>query len=234
MEASNLDSIEIPAGGDVLSASLLNLVTLQWLEKIHLDLITIIRTEYAKELREDVSLFTLVPRISLSIDAMLAKYDKIPSVAKIAVEVCGQETTGDKAQVMKVKHGRGRKFYNNGRPTDAKKFCAGCFYLGNKVSANINFKHFPADCPRSSAMVALLKAEEEHDDSGKILKFNVSSMPMSDKQVPAIQTTISSGERRQRERVPVSKVERILLKPDVIENCIFRLNAVVQKAASLH
>ena len=83
-------------------------------------------------------------------------------------------------------------------------------------------------------MVALLKAEEEHDDSGKILKSNVSSMPMSDKQVPAIQTTISSGERRQRERVPVSKVERILLKPDVIENCIFRLNAVVQKAASLH
>ena len=173
-KASNLEGIDIPAGGDVLSASLLDLIKLQWIEKIHPDLMTIIRTEYAKELREDVSLFTLVPRKSLSIDAMLAKYDKIPSIANLAGEVCGQETTGDKAQVMKVKHNRGRNFKNNGQSTDAKKSCAGCFYLGNKVSVNINFKHFPNDCPRSSAMVALLEPEEEHDDAGKILKFNVS------------------------------------------------------------
>ena len=113
-KATNLEGIDIPAGGDVLSASLLNLITLQWIEKIHPDLMTIIRTEYAKELREDVSLFTLVPRISLSIDAMLAKYDKVPSIAKLAGEVCGQEATGDKAQVMKVKHNRGRNFKDNG------------------------------------------------------------------------------------------------------------------------
>ena len=139
---------------DVLTATLLNLVTLQLIEKIHPDLLSIIRTEYAKELREDTALFTLVPRISLSVDAMLAKYDKLPSVAKISGEVRGQEAAVVDAQVMKVKQGGGRNFKHS-RARDAKRFCAGCFYLGNKVSTKIDFKHFPTDCPRSSAMIAL-------------------------------------------------------------------------------
>ena len=47
---SNLEGIDVPAGGDVLTASLLNLVALQWIERIHPDMLSIIRTEYAKEL----------------------------------------------------------------------------------------------------------------------------------------------------------------------------------------
>ena len=182
---SNLDGIDVPAGGDILTASLLNLVALQWIEKIHPEMLNIIRTEYAKELRENTSLFTLVPRIALSVDAMLAKYDKIPSVSKVSGEVRGQISTEDKVQVMKIK--QGRRNVDKGRSTDSKRFCAGCFYLGNKVSAKINFKHHPADCPRGSAMVALLEAEEEHDDPGKILKVNASPMPKNAEQVPAIQ-----------------------------------------------
>ena len=198
--------------------------------KIHPEMLNIIRTEYAKELRENTSLFTLVPRIALSVDAMLAKYDKIPSVSKVSGEVRGHIWTEDKVQVMKIK--QGRRNVDKGRSTDSKRFCAGCFYLGNKVSAKINFKHHPADCPRGSAMVALLEAEEEHDDPGKILKVNASPMPKNAEQVPAIQTKISSCKKGQLESFAVNSDERILLETNVIESCIFRLNAVMQKASS--
>ena len=181
-----------------------------------------------------MSLFTLVPRISLSIDAMLAKYDKIPSVAKINEEVRGQNSAEEKAQVMKIKQGRGRNFNNNGRFTEKKKICAGCFYLGNKVSANINYKHIPADCPRGPAMVALLEAEEDHDETGKILKISVGQISTNDShsQVPVIQKESNNFKENPPEIIYENDEKRILLKTDVIESCIFRLNAVVQKASS--
>ena len=43
----------------------------------------IVRTEYSKELRDNTALAALVPRISLSVDAMLSKYDKVPAVVQV-------------------------------------------------------------------------------------------------------------------------------------------------------
>ena len=63
----------------------------------------IVRTEYSKELRENHPISDLVPRISLSVDALLAKYDKVPVVAKVsAEEVCRQS---DEAEIKKVNFG---------------------------------------------------------------------------------------------------------------------------------
>ena len=84
-----VDGISVKEGGETLSISLLNLIALQWISRIHSDLLGIIRTEYAKELRENVPISALVPRIALAVDALLKKYDKVPSVAKID-EVQGQ------------------------------------------------------------------------------------------------------------------------------------------------
>ena len=55
-----------------------------------------------------------------------------------------------------------KKFNEKKNGTSFKKtFCPGCFYLGNRVTADINYKHAPDICPRSSALVAMIEAEED-------------------------------------------------------------------------
>ena len=51
-----VDVIQIPAAGDELNVSMLNLITLQWMSKIQPDLLTIVRTEYAKDLTDNIPL----------------------------------------------------------------------------------------------------------------------------------------------------------------------------------
>ena len=79
-----LENVLVPTGGDSLTVSMMNIIALTWLQKIHPDLLKIVRTEFSKELRENTALAALVPRIALSIDAMLAKYDKV-SVVNLVV-----------------------------------------------------------------------------------------------------------------------------------------------------
>ena len=75
-----VDGATVAAGGDKLTVSHMNMVALMWLRKIHPELLNIVRTEYSLELRNNSSLASLVPRISVSIDSLLTKYDKIGQV----------------------------------------------------------------------------------------------------------------------------------------------------------
>ena len=172
-----VDGIKVPPAGDSLSVSMLNMLTLRWLDRIHPELLSIIRTEYSKELRDNTPISSLVPRISLSIDALLLKYDKMPAVAKVSADKTAHEQ--DEVVINKVYYGkkhfpapRGRanskaSFVNQSRPGGGRQFCPGCYYLGNKMSAAVNYKHSPQVCPRATSLVAMLEAEEiEEDDSG--------------------------------------------------------------------
>ena len=83
-----VEGITCPTAGDRLTVSHYNLVALMWLRKIHPELISIVRTEYSLELRDSKPLASLVPRIAVNIDNLLAKYDKIGGVNRIH---CGSE-----------------------------------------------------------------------------------------------------------------------------------------------
>ena len=163
-----VDGTAVSEGGDGLTVTLLNLLTLEWIVKIHPDLLTIIRTEFSKELRDNVPLSSLVPRISLSIDALLMKYDKVPLAAKVDIEAHGQK---EAMNVMKVKNSSytnvTEKFDQKRSGKSKKRFCPGCFYMGNRSGAKMNFKHFPDECPRSTAIVAMLEAEEVEFEQGR-------------------------------------------------------------------
>ena len=154
-----VDGIAVSEGGDGLTVTLLNLLTLEWIVKIHPDLLTIIRTEFSKELRDNVPLSSLVPRISLSIDALLIKYDKVPLAAKVNIEAHGQK---EAMNVMKVKNSSytnvTEKFNQKRSGKSKKRFCPGCFYMGNRSGAKMNFKHFPDECPRSTTKFLRLPA----------------------------------------------------------------------------
>ena len=169
----SVDNITVPAaraddaGGDKLTVSHLNLVALQWMDKIHPELLSIVRTEYARELRENYPLSGLVPRISQNIDHLLVKYEKSASVNHLVSEF-PEQTTEEDADIYRVRGGgRGRgSFRGRGGGgqqrnfTGGRIFCPGCFYLSKQSSANISFNHNAAECPRKAAIVGMLEAED--------------------------------------------------------------------------
>ena len=158
-----VDSIQVPAAGDKLTVSHLNLIALQWLSKIHPDLLAIVRTEYSKELRDNTPLSSLVPRISMNVDNLLMKYEKSTNVNLLSeFPVEANQTEADVCRV-RGQRGRGSNFRGRGSLqsfSGGRNFCPGCFYLSKQLSANIHYAHSPAQCPRKSAVVQMLEAED--------------------------------------------------------------------------
>ena len=74
----SVDGINVPADGDKLTVSHLNLIAL------HPDLLSIVRIEYGKELQDNTPLSSLVQRLSQNIDDLLVKHEKSTSVNLIS------------------------------------------------------------------------------------------------------------------------------------------------------
>ena len=71
---------------DKMSISIMNFVALQWLRKIDIQLIKIVKTEYSTELRSGQQLAALVPRIAPNIDPLLSRYSS-SNVNKVTADV---------------------------------------------------------------------------------------------------------------------------------------------------
>ena len=228
-QLTEVDGVVIPEGGDQLSVSILNLIALQWISKIHPDLLQIVRTEYAKELRENTALAALVPRIALSIDAMLSKYDKVPIVAMTKDgRAHGQDTAQENVMKVNVKN-----YNKNGGGNFRKNFCPGCFYLGKRTNAQINYKHLPSACPRATALVAMIEAEEQETDSSgsplymiNALQIKSSQQKTSEEAVPVIR----SMEHQVCEANPIPS--HVLSNESKMQSLVFHLQSNIQKASS--
>ena len=227
---TEVDGVEIPTAGDQLSVSLLNLVALQWVNKIHPELLQIVRTEYAKELRENVALAALVPRIALSIDAMLSKYDKIPAVAlvKNGKEAHGQDLNADE-KIMKV---NARTNLKKGGGSFRKNFCPGCFYLGKRTNAQINYKHAPSVCPRSTALVAMIEAEEQETENSGRQMYLVNSLKFQSQQKANDVAILPDCLVEDQAYHTDSDASRVFMNKSKLQSLIFHLQSNVQKALS--
>ena len=169
----DVDGVLVPDGGDALTVSHLNLIALLWLDKLSPDLLNIVRTEYAKELRDNEPLAGLVPRISQNVDHLLLKYEKPPATHGATVNLVHEQVSeqAEPAEVYRLRGGgrgrgqapRGRggqRNYSGGGYNGGRGFCPGCFYLSKQLSADISFSHDAAQCPRKAATVMLLEAED--------------------------------------------------------------------------
>ena len=175
---------------DTLSISLMNMTALQWLRKTHHDLIEIVRTEYSVELRDNVQLAELVPRIALNIDSLLKRYNKGVTSNQISShdhEVVDDATinktwgSGSKYSFQGNRDGAGRGQPSHGGPAantgrgsgrgvgggrggqsrrQNGPFCPGCYYLSQQLGTTIHFRHTPADCPRKAITVKMLQMED--------------------------------------------------------------------------
>ena len=162
---------------DKISISLMNFVALQWLQKIDIQLIKIVKIEYSTELRAYQQLAKLVPRIAPNIDSLLSRYSTGSLVSKVSTynvtENSHDETHVDEVeQVRKINTARSRggggRFQGSmsrgrrgGPSSKSNQFCAGCYSLSKQLNVFIDFKHRPADCVRQEAVSRMLYAEEE-------------------------------------------------------------------------
>ena len=118
-----------------------------------------------------------MPRISINIDALLSRHNIVGGIDNVnlnteeAVDLVNRINFNQKKKAKQIKHNERQKPRGN-------IFCPDCHYLSKKLKLDINYAHYPAQCPRSKAAVHLLHAEEsilsesEDDDeaiTGKIV-----------------------------------------------------------------
>ena len=162
---------------DAMSISLMNLVALQWLRKIDPNLISIIRIEYSTELRANIQLEELVPRIAPNIDALRKRYDSNEAVNAITLmDRCKLEEEDISVNKTWFKGSRASNrskknigpsvsapSYKKGSITQGSKmnlFCPSCYYLSQQLETSLHFKHTPGECPRKAVAVKMLQLED--------------------------------------------------------------------------
>ena len=70
-----VEEVDTGNQAETMSVSIMNMIALEWLRKTDPALIKIIKTEYSTDLRKNVQLASLVPRIAPNIDSLLARYN---------------------------------------------------------------------------------------------------------------------------------------------------------------
>ena len=171
---TSVDGVHSGVAGDKLTISHMNLITLMWLKNINPALVNIVKTEYSLELRQNTQLTELVPRISVNIDSLLARYDQGPAVQNVEVR-----NLTDQPRVAKIQRKNPTQFRYKQKKVKSK-FCHKCFYLGDKLGISIQHSHSPDDCPRQQSVVNMIQSEEnafthsddEIDDSQAVSEGN--------------------------------------------------------------
>ena len=80
-----VEQINTGATAETMSVLLMNMVAVQWLRKTDPNLIKIVRTEYSTDLRNNVQLAALVPRIAPNVESLLARYNSASNCNKIKI-----------------------------------------------------------------------------------------------------------------------------------------------------
>ena len=175
---------------DKMTISLMNMVAIQWLRKINPDLIEIVKTEYSTELRSNIQLADLVPRIAPNVESLLKRYDKAVSTNKVEtvdtlkLSGFGRSSSGGPSFHTSTARGLrgsgsgafgsrgapgprggGRSGAGRGSGRQSGPFCPGCYYLSQQLGTTIHFRHAPGDCPRKAVTVKMFEMEDiEHFD----------------------------------------------------------------------
>ena len=204
---------------DTMSISLMNFVALQWLRKVDPTLIAIVKTEYSTELRSNVQLADLVPRIAPNIDSLLKRYDVGSNTNKINVKEDDETVDASTATVSKTwgrggfqnqssrgrggptpGPGRGRGQSARGRGGQYQTrgqgpFCPGCYYLSQQLGTTIHFRHTPGDCPRKAVAIKMFKMEDaecfgdEFEEDDSVIVGKITTEPKEENYDNQFQTS---------------------------------------------
>ena len=175
---SNVEG-EVTLVNETLSHSHKNLLALNWLQKINKNLVNIVKLEKSKDLKNGCQLHTMVHDISKNIDEWLKRhgYDKFKSPSdntsdnQVRYVRNDYDSHSQRGTARGRSMARGRSNYRGSsnfrgsfnRPA-ANAFCPGCNYLAKELHLNVDYAHFPSQCPRKRSVLRMLKLEEENLD----------------------------------------------------------------------
>ena len=178
------------AAADTFSLSLKNHITLDWLRLLDPRLLDIVQTEYGTELKSGTQLAALVPKIAHNLDSLLKRHSKPNGngngeSVNLVKEESPDDTTETSETILYLNssgnwvrggftRGRGNRGNGNYRGSNRggygrasfsndsakSRYCPNCKTLGAQLGLNVNYGHFPYDCPRKRAAINLVRGEE--------------------------------------------------------------------------
>ena len=163
LQGTNIEG-ETVAESEVITHSHKNLITLNWLSKINSNLVNIVKLEKSNDLKNGKQLHSLVHEIAKNVDEWLRRHGIDEKKTNSDSQVRNMRWDGNYSP-RGTARGRG---YSRAKSQPANfrsgpnKFCPGCNYLSKELSLNVDFSHFPSQCPRKKSVLRLLKIEESH------------------------------------------------------------------------
>ena len=175
----------VPAGGDKVSVTMLDLITMHWLNEIDPRLIAVVKVEFADDLKTK-RISQLVKRIATSADDLLKRYetpkDQINAIQPVAAPSPGATATATnypcehdamirrldrlerrtQRQRQREKNNKGR---DSGRSTRGGDFCNHCDYINRKLGANLDTDHRKDRCPKKSFSIKMIQEEWRQEES---------------------------------------------------------------------
>ena len=166
---------QVVSVSESISHSHKNLIALNWLQTINKNLVNIVKLEKSNELKNGSQLHVMVHDIAKNIDEWLKRHGH-DSKSKILPEVntdsqvryvyndsyTHRGTTRGRSMGRGRYHSRGSSNFRGANRSAGDPFCPGCNYLSKELQLNVEYKHFPSQCPRKKSVLRLLSIEESN------------------------------------------------------------------------
>ena len=176
-ETVTADGISSPATGETLTIGLLDAITVHWLMAIDKRLISIIKTEFAPQLKTH-RLCQLVKTIATNIDDLLTRYNFKDSEASISQMSSRSQTYEPLAtpkndtvdmiirrlekledrQPPKFRKKKANKFKNS-------QFCSHCAFINKQLGANLDTSHSNHSCTKRKISINVLDVPDQDTTS---------------------------------------------------------------------
>ena len=173
---------------ETLSFSHKNLIALNWMQTLDSHLLAIVKLEKHQDLKDGKQLFTMVNDIAKNVDEWLKRHGfKPPTRSQDSIQVepqvrnvrfegynkpvhrganrghfRGQSNRGNRGSFNRS---NSRYPSNNQQQTGhQRRFCPGCNYLSQELHLEVNFQHYPSECPRKKSVLRILRSQEQNLD----------------------------------------------------------------------
>ena len=207
-----LENYDSGATGDKMNLTMLNLMVLQWLQKIDPKLVQIVRVEYSADLKDGKQLYELMPRVAKCIPQLLARHES--HGVKLIQDRSANEFD-EEAQVSKVNVKSSKVNFKSTKTKQKKSqfHCAHCEFLNKILKATIPTDHDPDKCNRKSVAIRQIQQESDDDDEESV----------SGKSSPKTSSSLTPLSFQSSCQVPETVRDRLgvdILPCDVLSNAI--------------
>ena len=153
--------------GDTLSISLLDTIAIHWLITIDKRLVSIVKTEFASDLKEK-RLCQMVKTIAPNIDELLLRYNTKDSVSMVETQKLNNNSDGMGILISRIE--RLESAYNNKNRKKSSNFsrkkesCSHYIFINKQLGASLNTEHPSHLCEKKTVSISLLEAQSEGNE----------------------------------------------------------------------